>query len=140
MFHKIFIIGHLGSDPEMRYTPGGTPVTNFSVAANRKWTDKEGNAKEEVTWFRISAWNRLAETCNQYLSKGRQVHIEGTLKPDDNGSPRVYERNDGTAAASYEVTAGRVTFLGGRGDSSEDNATTSPGVNSADEDPDKFPF
>jgi len=114
MYHKIVIVGNLGRDPEMRYTPDGTPVTTFSVATNRKWTGSDGQQREETVWFRVTAWRRMAEVCNQYLQKGRQVLVEGNLKPDDNGGPRVWTGNDGVARASYEVTAQTVKFLGGR--------------------------
>jgi len=117
MYHKVIIVGNLGQDPEMRYTADGTPVTNFSVATNRKWTNQDGSQGEETVWFRVSAWRRLAETCNQYLSKGRQVFVEGMLKPDPNtGRPRIWTRQDGTAGASFEVRAFTVRFLGGRGE------------------------
>jgi single-strand DNA-binding protein len=114
MYHKIIIAGYLGRDPEMRYTPDGTPVTNFSVAASRKWTRQDGTQVDETVWFRITAWRRLAETCNQYLQKGRPVLIEGRLQPDENGGPRIWTGNDGVARASFEVTAQTVKFLGGR--------------------------
>ncbi len=119
-YQKIIVVGNLGRDPEMRYTPDGTPVTNFSVATNRRWTNPDGSQGEETAWFRISAWRRLAETCAQYLSKGRQVMVEGRLNPDrETGGPRVWTRQDGTAGASYEITAQRVIFLSGRGDAGE---------------------
>lgn len=110
---KIFQIGYLGSDPDMRYLPSGSAVTNFSVASTRKWTTKEGVAGEETTWIRWSAFGRLAEIVNEYLAKGRQVHVEGRLRPDDNGSPRVFTRNNGEPGASYEATASSVQFLSG---------------------------
>ena len=115
MFQKLTIAGNLGSDPEMRYLPSGQAVTNFSVASNRKWTDKAtGETQKETTWFRVSVWGKQAEAANQYLLKGRQVLIEGRLKPDpDTGSPRIYARSDGMAGASYEVVASHVQFLGG---------------------------
>ncbi|NLF01651.1 MAG: single-stranded DNA-binding protein [Anaerolineales bacterium] len=117
MYQKLIIVGNLGRDPEMRYTPDGTPVTSFSVATNRKWSNPDGSQGEETTWFRVTAWRRLAETCNQYLSKGRQVLIEGELKPDpQTGGPRVWTSNDGTPRASFEVTARNVKFIGGRGE------------------------
>jgi len=115
MYHKIVIVGNLGRDPEMRYTPDGTPVTNFSIATNRRWSNQDGSQGEETVWFRITAWRRMAEVCNQYLSKGRQVLVEGRLRPDsETGGPRVYQRNDGSWGAQYEVTAQTVKFLGGR--------------------------
>jgi single-strand DNA-binding protein len=117
MYHNLIIVGNLGRDPEMRYTPDGTPVTNFSVATNRKWTNPDGSQGEETVWFRVTVWRRMAEVCNQYLSKGRQVLIEGRLTPDkESGGPRVWTGNDGVPRASYEVTANTVKFLGGRGD------------------------
>jgi len=111
---KLMIIGNLGQDPEMRYTPSGKAVTNFSVAANSTRKDQDGEKHEQTVWYRISAWNRLAEICNEFLAKGRQVYIEGELRPDENGGPRVFTRNDGTPGASFEVTARTVQFLGGR--------------------------
>jgi single-strand DNA-binding protein len=113
MYQKITIVGNLGGDPEMRYTPNGTPVTHFSVAANRRWTDAQGQAQEETTWFRVSVFGRQAEACAQYLNKGRLVLVEGSLRPDpQTGGPRVWTGNDGVARASYEVTARTVRFLG----------------------------
>jgi single-strand DNA-binding protein len=114
MFHTVIIAGYLGRDPEMRYLPSGTPVTNFSVASNRRWTGQDGQSREETIWFRISAFGRLAETCNQYLSKGRAVLVEGNLRPDDNGNPRTWTGQDGATRASFEVRAQTVRFLGRR--------------------------
>jgi single-strand DNA-binding protein len=113
MYHKIIVVGNLGRDPEMRYTPSGTPVTHFSVATNRRWTNADGSPGEETVWFRVTAWRRLAETCNQYLQKGRQVLVEGQLRPDpETGGPRIWTGNDGVARASFELTARTVKFLG----------------------------
>jgi single-strand DNA-binding protein len=113
MYQKVIIVGNLGRDPEMRYTPSGTPVTNFSVATNRRWTDQQGQTQEETVWFRISCWGRLAETTNEYLSKGRGVLVEGMLQPDpETGAPRIWTGNDGIARASFEVRAQTVKFLG----------------------------
>ena len=115
MYQKIIIVGNLGRDPEMRYTPSGQPVTTLSVATNRKWTNADGTPGEETIWFRVSVWGKQAEACNQYLSKGRQVLIEGRLRPDPATSePRIWTGNDGVARASYELTANTVRFLGGR--------------------------
>ena len=117
MYQKLIIVGNLGRDPEMRYTPDGTPMTTFSMATNRRWTNADGSPGEETVWFRVTAWRRLAETCNQYLSKGRQVLIEGDLRPDPvTGGPRVWVGNDGVARASFEVTAQTVRFLSSRGE------------------------
>ncbi len=113
MFQKITIVGNLGRDPEMRYQPDGTAVTNLNVACNRKWTDGSGQPQSETTWFRVSVWGRRAEVCNEYLASGRQVMIEGRLRPDANsGGPRLWTRQDGTMGASFEVTADNVVFLG----------------------------
>ena len=113
MYQKIIIVGNLGSDPEMRYMPDGTAVTNFSVATNRKWTDGNGEPREEVCWFRVSTWGRVAENCNQYLQKGSKVLVEGSLKPDPaTGGPRIWTRSsDGTVGTSYEIKADTVRFL-----------------------------
>ncbi len=117
MYHKIIIAGYLGRDPEMRYTPTGQAVTHFSVAASRRWTDREGNQQEETVWFRVSAWGKQAEICNQYLTKGRPVLVEGRLRPDpETGGPRVWTGNDGKPRASFEINALNVRFLAGRGE------------------------
>jgi single-strand DNA-binding protein len=116
-YHKVIVVGNLGRDPEMRYTPGGQAVTNFSMATNRQYTASSGEKVKETTWFRVSAWGRQAEICNQYLSKGRQVLVEGRMNPDrESGGPRMWEGSDGAMRASYEITAERVVFLGTRGD------------------------
>lgn len=119
MYQKLVIVGNLGRDPEMRYMSDGTAVTNFSVATNRRWTDRStGQPVNETTWFRVSVWGKQAESANQYLSKGRRVLVEGRLRPDDNGGPRTYTGNDGIVRASFEVHAESVQFLGGRDDDS----------------------
>ncbi len=117
MYQNLVIVGNLGGDPEMRYMPDGQAVTGFSVACNRRWTDRStGQPQEEVTWFRVSVWGAQAEAVNQYLRKGRQVLVEGRLRPDPNtGGPRLWARNDGSMAASFEVVANRVQFLGSNG-------------------------
>jgi single-strand DNA-binding protein len=115
MFHTIVIVGNLGRDPEMRYTPSGQAVTNFSVATSRQYTDSNGQQVKETIWFRISVWGKQAETCNQYLKKGRTVLVEGRLTPDPaTGGPRVYKKQDGSLGASFEINASTVRFLGGR--------------------------
>lgn len=111
MYQKITLVGNLGRDPEMRYTPDGTPVTNLNVAVNRKWTDSDGEKHERTTWFRVTAWRRLAETCNQYLAKGRLVMVVGEMQ-----EPKVWQGQDGEWHSSLNVTARMVKFLGGRGD------------------------
>ena len=109
--NKMLVIGNLGRDPEMRYTPSGLAVTNFTVATNRKYTTADGERHDETEWFRVSAWGKLAETCNQFLSKGKKVYVEGRLKS------RSYETRDGQTRFENEITASDVRFLdpaGGR--------------------------
>lgn len=115
MFHKVILVGNLGRDPEMRYTPSGQAVTNLNVATNRTYTDNAGNQVKQTVWFRVSVWGKQAESAHQYLRKGRQVLVEGRLNADDNGNPRIWNAQDGTPRASYEVTAQTVRFLGGPG-------------------------
>lgn len=115
MYQKLLIVGNLGRDPEMRYTPSGQAVTNFSMATNRRYTDSNGQQVDETTWFRISVWGNQAEAVNQYLQQGSRVLVEGILRPDpETGGPRIWTRNDGTPGASFEVTARRVVFLSTR--------------------------
>ena len=97
MYQKVILAGYLGRDPEMRYTPDGTPVTNFSIATSESWTGQDGQRQERTTWWRVTAWRRLAEICNQYLSKGRPVLVEGRMNPDESGNPRVFQRSDSSA-------------------------------------------
>jgi single-strand DNA-binding protein len=119
MYHTIIIVGNLGRDPEMRYTPGGQAVTNFSIATSRQYTGSDGQQVKETIWFRISAWGKLAETCNQYLKKGRSVLVEGRLVPDPaTGGPRLWTAQDGSSRASFEVSASTVRFLSGGRDES----------------------
>ena len=106
--NNIILIGHLGRDPEMRYGTSGNPMTNFSVASSRKYTTNAGEQREETEWFQCTAFGKLAESCNQYLAKGRQVYIEGRLKS------REYTRADGTPAFSLDVNVQECQFLGQR--------------------------
>ena len=114
MYQKLIIIGNLGRNPEQRFTPSGDPVTTFSVATSRKYGEKD-----ETTWFRVSVWGKQAESCNKYLSKGSKGVVEGRLKSNADGNPRVYERKDGTWSASYEITAESVRFLTPKGEQVE---------------------
>lgn len=117
MYHTIIVVGNLGRDPEMRYTPGGQAVTNFNVATNRQFTASDGTQMKETIWFRISAWGRTAETCNTYLRKGSKVLVEGRLVADqETGGPRIWNRQDGTPSASFEISAQTVRFLSSRGE------------------------
>ena len=105
---KVILVGNLGSDPEMRYTPNGKAVTSFSVATNRRYTTSAGESRDETDWFRISVWGKQAEMCNQFLSKGKQVYVEGRLHA------RNWEGQNGQTRTSLEVSAERVLFLGRR--------------------------
>lgn len=113
--NKAMIIGNLGRDPELRYTQSGTPVANFSVATNRKWKDNSGQLQEQTEWHRIVVFGRQAENCEKYLSKGRQVFVEGRLQTRD------WEDKDGNTKRTTEIVARNVQFLsggaGGGGDS-----------------------
>ncbi len=125
MYQQLIIVGNLGKDPEMRYTPSGTPVTSLSVATNRKYTGSDGQVVKETTWFRVSVFGKSAETAAQYLKKGSAVLIEGRLTPDKaSGGPRVYTRPDGTMGATYEVFANTVRFLSSRGEGGPGPAPT----------------
>ena len=137
MYQKLVIVGNLGSDPEMRYMADGQAVTNFSMACNRRWGNTEtGEQQEEVTWYRVSVWGRQAEAVNQYLSRGRQVLVEGRLRPDSNtGGPRVWTRNDGSVGASFEVVAAQVKFLGSNGNGNGQAAEPDTAVYEADDIP-----
>lgn len=116
MWHKIIIVGNLGRDPEMRYTPDGKAVTNFNVATNRQYTTSAGETVKETTWFRVSTWNKTAENCNQYLRKGSKVLVEGRLNADpQTGGPKIWQGQNGPGA-SFEVTAIDVRFLSSRGE------------------------
>jgi single-strand DNA-binding protein len=139
MFHKIIFVGNLGRDPEMRYMPDGQAVTNLNVACNRRWNSQvSGEQEEETTWYRVSVWGKQAEACNEYLEKGRQVLVEGRLKPDPaTGGPRLWTRQDGSVGASFEVVASSVQFLGnGNGNSNGRSQHEEPDY----EDDDSIPF
>ena len=137
--NKIIVIGNLGRDPEMRYLPSGQSVTSFSVASNRRYTTSTGEQREETEWFNVSAWGRLAEVCNQYLTKGSQVFVEGRLRS------RSYEGRDGQTRFVNEINMTDVQFLG-RAQGSEGAAApygSDPGTDdfaSAPDDIDDLPF
>lgn len=114
MFQQLILVGNLGRDPEMRYTPSGQAVTNMNLAVNRTYTNSQDEQVEEVTWFRVTAWGKQAESCNQYLKKGRQILVVGRVIADESGNPKTFERNDGSIGSSFEVNAQVVRFLGSR--------------------------
>lgn len=104
--NKVILIGRLGGNPEIRYTPGGAAVANFNIATSENWNDKSGQKQERTEWHRIVVWSKLAELCNQYLTKGRQVYIEGRLQT------RQWDDKDGNKRYTTEVVANAVQFLG----------------------------
>jgi single-strand DNA-binding protein len=108
--NKVMIIGNLGREPEMRYTPSGRPVTTFSVATSRSWHSTDGERHEETEWFNVVAWGSLAEICNQYLHKGQQVYIEGRLQT------RRWEDSEGNKHFTTELVANEMIMLGDRRD------------------------
>jgi single-strand DNA-binding protein len=116
--NKVLIIGNLGKDPEMKFTPSGKPVTEFSVAAGRTWTDGDGQRKEETEWFNVVTWNKTAENCNQFLTKGALVYVEGRLHT------RSWEGQDGQKHYRTEVVADTVTFLDRKPKSGEAETST----------------
>jgi single-strand DNA-binding protein len=141
MYHTLIIVGNVGKDPEMRYTPSGQAVTSFSVATNRQYTTGNGEQVKETIWFRVTTWGKQAEVCNQYVKKGMKVLVEGRLTPDKaTGGPRVWTKNDGSAGASFEVTASTVRFLSSRGETGGDMPMHT-GMESAEMPPeDDIPF
>ena len=138
--NKVMIIGNVGRDPEMRYTPSGAAVTSFSVAVSRRWTTPDNEVRDETEWFTVVAWDKLAETCNQLITKGRKVYVEGRLQT------RSWEGQDGQKRRATEVIVSDFEFLESRGAPSQAAAGRDdlapveepPGVR--DVDPDEIPF
>jgi single-strand DNA-binding protein len=125
--NKVMIIGRLGRDPEMRYTPSGRPVTTYSVATSRTWNTSEGERRVETEWFNIVAWGNLAEICKQYLVKGQQVYIEGRLQS------RTWDDDKGNKHTSVEIVASEMIMLGDR---REGEPSSESDINESEE----FPF
>jgi len=140
--NKVMLIGRLGKDPEMRFTPSGKAVTNFTMATNEVWSDQNGEKQERTEWHRIVTWGKLAENCAKLLSKGKQVYVEGRLQT------RQWDDKEGKKRYTTEVVAQSVQFLGSKGDSSGRSVEfTSPPANSdeapafdIDAGPDDIPF
>jgi single-strand DNA-binding protein len=111
-YHKLILVGRLGADPEMRFTPNGQAVANFSIATDRSYRTAEGEQVKITTWFKISVWGKMAESCNTYLHKGSLCLVEGVLNPDkETGRPKIWTSADGRSGTSYEVNAQTVRFL-----------------------------
>lgn len=139
-YQQLTLIGNLGGDVETRYTQNGTAIANFSLATNRSYKDREGEKVSETTWYRVTVWGRSAETIGRYIGKGSRVLVEGRLVPDEKGNPRIWERKDGTPAASFDVSAFNVQFLDPPKSSnghSEEHYTSDQMV---DDDFDEIPF
>ena len=133
--NRVTIMGHLGQDPEVKYTQSGNAVANFSVAAAEKWKDKSGEPQEHTEWFRVSAWGKLAEICGQYLTKGAAVYIEGKLRT------RKWQDKDGQDRYTTEVIASSMQMLGGKGERTESRSSQPPPAPSDDSfDDDTIPF
>ena len=132
--NKVMVIGNVGSEPEMRFTPAGKHVTSFRVATNRVYTTPEGERKEETEWFTVVAWNRLAEQCNQFLGKGRLVYAEGRLRT------RSWEGQDGQKHYRTEVIANQVSFLDRRSAAPLAEGEKPEEAEAAEVEPDDIPF
>jgi len=135
--NKVQIIGHLGREPEMRYTPSGRPVTTFTVAVSRSWNTVDGERHNETEWFNVVAWGNLAEICKQYLTKGQQVYIEGRLQT------RRWDDKEGVKHTSVEVVANEMMMLGERRDHNNQSQQPSEAVSDENEltaNEDEFPF
>jgi single-strand DNA-binding protein len=114
--NKVILVGNLGADPELKYTPSNRPVCNLSIATNEVWKDKSGQKQEKTEWHRVNVWGEPAENCSKYLSKGRMVYVEGRLQT------RKWQDKEGKDRYSTEVVADRVVFLGGQGPGAEGGA------------------
>ncbi len=111
-YHQTIVVGKVGREPEMRYTPSGQATTNFSVAVNEQYTNSNGERVKRTIWYRVVTWGKQAETCKEYVKKGSTVLVEGRMTADpETGGPRIWTKQDGTPAASFEVTAATVRFL-----------------------------
>jgi single-strand DNA-binding protein len=122
------IIGRLGADPELRYTPTGQSVANFSVATNRKYNKADGEEVKEILWFKVTTWGKLAEACNTCLHKGSQVFVQGRLMADPTtGGPRIWSRQNGSPATSFEINAEVVRFLDGKNGNSQNEQPAASG-------------
>ena len=115
--NKVILLGRLGQDPELKYTPSGTAVANFSVATSENWTDKSGQKQERTEWHRVVVWGKLAELCNQYLAKGRQCFLEGKL------ATRSWDDKEGVKRYTTEIQATTVQFIGGGSASKGDDGS-----------------
>ncbi len=132
--NKVILVGNLGKDPEVKYTAGGVPVANFTIATSEKWTDKNGEKQERTEWHRIVAWRKLAEICGEYMSKGKQVYIEGKLQT------RSWEDKDGQTRYTTEIMADNIVLLGRKGQEGQESGDKSSAENDDHIDDDDIPF
>jgi single-strand DNA-binding protein len=130
--NKVLLIGNLGKDPEVRYTPDGSPVATFSLATSDSWTDKSGSRQEHTEWHTIVAWNKLADLCKRFLSKGRQVYIEGRIRS------REWTDRDGNKKRTTEVIATQMVLLGSRPQAAEATQQPMDTASRAPAEPDQF--
>src|SRR6186713_804897 len=107
--NKAILVGNLGRDAEMRFTAGGTPVATVSLATTEKWTDREGQKKEDTQWHRVVIWGKTAESLHEYLTKGKQIYVEGRIQT------REWDAKDGTKQKTTEIKGGKIVLLGGGG-------------------------
>jgi len=121
MYQKVVVVGNVGKDAEMRYTPSGVPVTSFGIAVNRRWTSANGEQQKKTTWFRVTCWRKLAETAAQWVKKGKLLLVEGEVEA------QAYIDREGTARGTLELTATTFKFLGGRGDTGEGTGASGAG-------------
>jgi single-strand DNA-binding protein len=136
MYQRIEIIGNLGKEPEMKFTPSGQSVTSFSVATTNQYKDKNGEAVKETTWFRVQVWGAQAENCHKYLAKGSKVFVAGRMVADKaTGAPKIWTKGDGTSGASFEINAQEVKFLSSV---EKTEQAAQPAAQLADEEP--YPF
>src|SRR5512139_2557537 len=119
--NKVILVGNLGADPDMRYTPSGQGVCELRVATSESWNDKNGQRQERTEWHRVVVWGKRAEVCSKYLSKGRQVYVEGRIQT------RTYDDKDGVKRYITEIIANDVQFLGGKGGGGGDSAPADTG-------------
>ncbi len=132
--NKVMVIGNVGRDPEMRFTPGGQAVTTFSVASSRRWRGQDNEMKEHTEWFNVVAWGRLAETCNQLITKGRKVYIEGRLET------RSWDGQDGQKHYRTEVIANEMRLLDSRQQAAGGGTRPEPDAPADEFEPDDIPF
>lgn len=135
MYQQITLIGNLGTEPEMRYTPSGVPVASFSLAVNRSWAGQDGQRQTKTTWFRISVWNKQAEIVSQYLHKGSKVLVIGEME-----DARAFTDKEGNLRASLEVRSNTVRFLDGKNDSAGSNSHADPTDGNGVDNSEAIPF